>query len=284
MINLVGIVKYDKKVIDENISYIQKLTEANEEELRKMLLEYPTIMTKLDTHFDRTQTFLKIYMDMPLEELRKFIKRFPLFLTSDSENVLPILKLPNNLKWDKKEFYDFIIQNPKVFLFKHTQIINVISLITQYKIKSSEVFEILKKYPDLLIANRYSMLEKKLELFDLLKLRKSTIRNLIKTYPFILLKSYNSFVNKVYYFKNDLGIHIEDIEIYPIIFVFNLNKDIKPRCELMKKYNKWIPFKEVFSLTPEEFINRIGAKKEDYVEYESGPLHERDIMFRYIPH
>jgi hypothetical protein len=75
---------------------------------------------------------------------------------------------------------------------------------------------------------------------------------------------------------------IENTDIYPIIYVFNLETDIKPRCEIMKKYNKWIPFKEAFSLPLDQFAEKMGVKKSE-VDSLTSPsmLHERDIFFRY---
>ena len=176
---------------------------------------------------------------------------------------------------------NLIKRDPKFLIFRYTQVENIIKQLSAFDIKPSQTFELVKQYPDILISNRYSILEKKLELFTDLNLNKSTIKNLIKRYPFILLKSYNSFVRKILYF-NDLGMKIESIDIYPIIFLFNLETDIKPRCEIMKKYNKWIPFKEAFSLTPEQFAERMGVNNSEY-DNNSSPslLNERDIFFRY---
>lgn len=153
----------------------------------------------------------------------------------------------------------------------------------KYDIKSQEVFSMIKQYPELLIANRESLLEKKLKLLDELIPQKSTMRTLIRMYPFILLKSYNSFVKKVLYFNKELEKNILDLDIFPIIFVFNFNTEIKPRCELMRRLNIWMPFKEAFSLTPEEFTKKLNV---DFAEYEKlkedpSPLFERDLLFRY---
>ena len=174
-----------------------------------------------------------------------------------------------------------IEQNPKVFLFKQTQLTNVVSLLTKQGLKSKEVFEFIKEYPDLLLANRYSLLKNKLELFEQLKMNRDTVKNLVLTYPFILLKSYNSFINKVFYFNKELRMDIEEIDIYPLIYAYNLNRDIKPRCELMKKYNKWLPFSEAFSMSVEDLAKKLG--EENYqVQSDSGsPLYERDLLFRY---
>jgi hypothetical protein len=147
-------------------------------------------------------------------------------------------------------------------------------------IKTKETFELVKVYPDLLLANRYNILKKKLLLFQDLQMNKSTIKNLIKNYPFILLKSYNSFIDKVFYFSKELNMNIEEIDIYPLIYLYDLNRDIKPRCELMKKMKKCIPFKEAFSMSVEDLANKLGASNPASVG-DSGPLYERDLLFRY---
>jgi hypothetical protein len=183
--------------------------------------------------------------------------------------------------FDKQEVKELIKRDPKFLIFKSTQFDNVIKHLNSLDIKPAQIFEMIKQYPDILLSNRYSILEKKLELFNDLNLNKATIRNLIKRYPFILLKSYNSFVKKVLYF-NDMGMKIESTDIYPLIYVFNLDTDIKPRCEIMKKYNKWIPFKEAFSLTADQFAEKMGVNKSEFDSYASPSLlHERDVFFRY---
>lgn len=187
------------------------------------------------------------------------------------------------MKFDRKEWRALIEKDPRVYLFRHTQMTNVVSLLRYHGVSNKEAFEIIKQYPDFLLANRYDLLRKKFALFNQLKLNKSTIRNLIKLYPFIMLKSYNSFVNKVFYFHQELKMDIEDIDIYPLIYVYNLQKDIKPRCELMKKYNKWLPFNEAFSMSIEDLAEKLNVKAEDKAikPSDASPLQERDLLFRY---
>lgn len=151
---------------------------------------------------------------------------------------------------------------------------------SQIGLKAKETFEFVKIYPDLLLANRYNILRKKLLLFGDLQMNKTTIRNLIKNYPFILLKSYNSFIDKVFYFSKELNMNIEEIDIYPLIYLYDLNRDIKPRCELMKKMNKWISFKEAFSMSVEDLAKKLGTGSPDNIT-DSAPLYERDLLFRY---
>jgi hypothetical protein len=167
-------------------------------------------------------------------------------------------------------------------LFRYSQINNVVDLLRKYDLKYNEILQLIKDYPDLLISNRYSILKQKIDLFDQLNMEKSTVRNLIRNFPFIILKSYNSFIRKILYFKN-LQINITEMDIYPVIFVYNLNRDIKPRCELMKKHNKWIPFKEAFALSPDEFCKRLSVERKEFDElyHDSSPLFERDLTFRY---
>jgi hypothetical protein len=157
---------------------------------------------------------------------------------------------------------------------------NVFALLSQMGLKSKDTFEFVKIYPDLLLANRYNILQKKLLLFGDLQMNKSTIKSLIKTYPFILLKSYNSFIDKVFYFSKELNMNIEEVDIYPLIFLYDLKRDIKPRCEIMKKMNKWIPFKEAFSISVEDLAIKLGAGSVEEIE-NSAPLYERDLLFRY---
>ena len=194
---------------------------------------------------------------------------------------MDIFKTADRLKFNRQEWRKVIEQNPKVFLFKHTQVTNVVVLLTQQGLKGQEVFEFIKEYPDLLLANRYSLLKNKLALFEQLKMNKDTQRNLIKSYPFILLKSYNSFINKVFYFNKELKMDIEEVDIYPLIYTFNLNRDIKPRCELMKKYNKWLPFSEAFSMSVEDLAKKLGEENVEVSKEDGSPLYERDLLFRY---
>ncbi len=161
------------------------------------------------------------------------------------------------MKFPQNEWLEVIKTNPRVFLFKYTQIKNIQKFLFKYNICNNELFKIIKEYPDLLIANRYDMLRRKLALFEDLKINSVTIGNLIKAYPFVLLKSYNSFINKVYYFHKELKMDIEKIDIYPLIYVYNLERDIKPRCGLMKEYNVWVKFSEAFSMSVDELEVRL---------------------------
>ncbi len=196
---------------------------------------------------------------------------------------MEIFKTLNTLGINKQEFINFFEKDPKLFLFKSTHFKIIFSSLKKYDIKSQEVFSIIKQYPEMLIANRESLLEKKLKLLDELIPQKSTMRTLIRMYPFILLKSYNSFVKKVLYFNKELEKNILDLDIFPIIFVFNFNTEIKPRCELMRRMNSWMPFKEAFSLTPEEFTKKLNVDLSEFekLKEDSSPLYERDLLFRY---
>jgi hypothetical protein len=110
----------------------------------------------------------------------------------------------------------------------------------------------------------------------------ATIEKLIRTYPFILLKTYNSFVEKVFYFNKELKMNIEEVDIYPIIYIFDLNRDIIPRVNLMKKNNQWLPFKEAFSMSLEELAQKLNSKETISTNFDaSAPLYERDLLFRY---
>lgn len=184
------------------------------------------------------------------------------------------------MKINRQDFREIIEKNCKVFLFRHTQVTNVVTLLTKQGLRTKEVFNILKEYPDLLLANRYDLLRQKLQLFAELRINQSSIKNLVLNYPFILLKSYNSFINKVFYFKKELKMDIETIDIYPLIYVYNLERDIKPRCELMKKYNNWLPFSEAFAMTVDELALKLGANQTEVTKVDDFN-YERDLLFRY---
>lgn len=189
----------------------------------------------------------------------------------------------NTLGLNKEEFIEFFEKDSKLFLFRSTHFRIIFSALKKYDIKSKEVFQMIKEYPEMLIANRESLLEKKLKLLEELIPQKSTIRTLIRMYPFIILKSYNSFVKKILYFNKDLEKNILELDIFPIIFVFNFNTEIKPRCELMRRMNLWMPLKEAFSLSPEEFTKKLGVEIAEYekLKEDPSPLYERDLLYRY---
>jgi hypothetical protein len=60
-----------------------------------------------------------------------------------------------------------------------------------------------------------------------------------------------------------------------------LNRDIRPRCELMKKHNKWLPMSEAFSMSVEELADKLGIDRKEIKVEPIGPLYERDLLFRY---
>jgi hypothetical protein len=191
----------------------------------------------------------------------------------------------DNIKTDKKEWKKLILKNPKFLIFKHNHISNLFSLLSHKGIKASETFEFVKSYPDLMLANRHNVLLYKLSLFDKLQINKSTVKNLVKAYPFILLKSYNSFIDKVSYFSKELKLNIEEIDIYPIIYVYDLKRDIIPRCEMMKRANKWLPFKEAFSMSLEDLAKKLTISTEGLNSLNTGsensPVYEREMLFKY---
>jgi hypothetical protein len=281
-----NIVELTEETVLENINKIKnifKFTDGDKDNnsLNNFLSAYPILVTNISPDMPKIEFYFNLYLGISKTQFQEFIESFPLLVTVNVDNVLNIFRVVDNYKLDKKEWFEVVKKNPKVFLFRHSQINNIMNNLSEYKIKPKETFEFIKQYPDLLLINRHNLLIKKLELFQTLGMNKATIRNLIKTYPFILLKSYNSFINKVLYFTYELDMRIEDIDIYPIILVYNLERDIKPRCNLMKKYNKWIPFKEAFSMTPEEFAKKINISPSEFIEGDPSPLFERDLMFRY---
>lgn len=121
-----------------------------------------------------------------------------------------------------------------------------------------------------------------MQLLEKLNLENSTIRNLIRNFPFLLLKSYNSYVRKLQYLKS-VNMDLSEIDIFPVIFCFNLNSEIKPRIELMRTKNKYLPLKLVFAMDKTDFVNAINAKTEEYdkLVQDPAPHFERDLTFRY---
>lgn len=89
----------------------------------------------------------------------------------------------------KEEFRQFIENDSKLFLFRSSHFKNIFSYLKKYDIKAGETFNLIKKHPELILANRHSLLRKKLKLLDEIIIQKSTMRTLIKLYPFILLKA-----------------------------------------------------------------------------------------------
>lgn len=189
----------------------------------------------------------------------------------------------NSLGLNKEEFKDFLEKDSKCLLFKSSHFKNIFAFLRKYDIKASETFSLIQRFPELVIANRHSLLAKKLTLLEELIPQKSTIRTLIRMYPFVLLKSYNSFVRKILYFNKELEKNILELEIFPVIFVFNFYRDIKPRCEIMRRKENWLPLKEAFALSPQKFAEKIGVTEEEYNRYveNSAPLYERDLLFKY---
>ena len=80
-------------------------------------------------------------------------------------------------------------------------------------------------------------------------------------------------MNKVNYYNNCFDSKLQNSEIFPFLFLFNLRKDIVPRYlrhnqrfEIIKKYNRMFDLKTAFELTPEKFVDLIGADMD--VNYE----------------
>jgi hypothetical protein len=77
--------------------------------------------------------------------------------------------------------------------------------------------------------------------------------------------------------------NINEMEIFPVIFCYNLNTEIRPRIELMRSKNKFIPLKQAFSLDKKEFAKVINASEDDFNKLvrDPAPQYERDLTFRY---
>ena len=49
----------------------------------------------------------------------------------------------------------------------------------------------------------------------------------------------------------------------------------------MKNNNTWLPFTEAFSMSVEDLAKKLNVKIDEIKVKDSGPLQERDLLFRY---
>lgn len=224
---------------------------------------------------------------------------------------------------DSQKFmvFDFIKINPCILIGSAEKFLDIFNLFREkIGLHYNQTLNILSKTPDIMLTNKNGLLEKKIDLLLKLSMNKYVIKQLVKSYPFILLRSFNSFIKKHEFLKNTIGYKLDgDLEVYPLILLFNFEKEIKPKITLLKKLEakqeelrkkasiasilqkeealskneKLISLPKAFSLTKEEFCNEIGAKVEDYdkiVQSENQGkfsnkyninLEERDLVFHY---
>ena len=147
-----------------------------------------------------------------------------------------------------------------------------------------------------------------------------TIKQFIKHYPFILTKSFYSFIRKYEFLTGPCKYKLNgDLEIYPLIFIFDFYKEIFPKLTILTDVKiakeekekserigqvtlsektliymnyKLISVNQAFSLTKEEFCTEVGIPVSVYDELSVSKwgekekpdfpvVNERDLLFFY---
>lgn len=230
-------------------------------------------------------------------------------------------KLSNGSLEEKyKDFtgFELIELNPMLLLTSAEKMKMIfVSLKEKIGIDYPLTLDLIKACPDILFLNKNGLLEKKLDMLLKLNINRYTLKQLFKYFPFMLTRSFNSYIKK-YEFIKEQGYKLDGEEdLYPMILLFDYSTEIKPKLTILKNIEKKIlelkasenlaTFstlkKEVtgklisvswaFSLSKEEFCNEVGV---DVVEYntivdkankEKGSnkydldLEERDLVFSY---
>lgn len=219
----------------------------------------------------------------------------------------------------KLSLFDFLKYNPYMLCTSANNFKQLFSIFDEkLGIKPFTTLNIIRRCPDVVFCNRHKLLEKKIDLLLNMEMSKYVIRHLFKYYPFMITKSFNSYIKKYDFLKNDCKYKLkEDLEIYPLILIFDFETEIKPKLSLLKlieqaielkkakellasfsasadddkilKYSNYkvISPRKAFTLSKTQFCKEIGMKVEDYddlykkTESDKPDLHERDLLFYY---
>ena len=228
---------------------------------------------------------------------------------------------------------DNIIEN----MYKDYQIFNLVRLNPNILVTSGErlmlIFTTLKEKlgidyyltihmitqcPDIMFLNKNGLLEKKVEILLKINIDRFTLKQLFKKYPFMLTKSFNSYLKK-YDFLKGLGYKLNgDLNIYPLILLFDFNTEIKPKLTILNNIklkleeikrmenlasfsksdldnfnSKLISINRAFLLSKEEFCKEVNVPEEQYTQIVQTTineqvsnkydvdLEERDLIFSY---
>lgn len=219
----------------------------------------------------------------------------------------------------KLKLFEFIKTNPYMF-FTSTDNLEMMFKVFKEKlgVDSHLAFYLIVRCPDILYLNTHNLFEKKIDLLLKLDMDRFQVKHLIKHYPFMLVKSFSSYIKKYSFIKNDCGYKLNgDLDIYPLILIFDFNTEILPKLTILKKIedfqntvksgltrisdndqkNKYfnsrlISVSRAFSLTKEKFCEEVNINLEEYdalIGQEDNNksdllfpnLQERDILFHY---
>lgn len=90
---------------------------------------------------------------------------------------------------------------------------------------------------------------------------------------------------KVNYVVKTLGKPLTNEKAFPLLFHFNYNQTIRPRCELIRHNVKHFELHEVLSLTDDQFCLAYDIKPEDLEKKKAErPVRdEKDKLWAYVP-
>lgn len=218
------------------------------------------------------------------------------------------------------ETYDLIKLNPLILLTTASKFKMIFETLKEkIGIDYYVIVDIISKCPDILFINKNGLLEKKIDFLLKLNASRFVWKQFFKAYPFMLTKSFNSYIKKYEYLKS-LGYKLNgDFELYPLIYIFDFSKEIKPKLTIIKNIehkkrlqvekkritsfdsqenlseleNEVISISDAFSISKEEFCKKTGVSIEEYDKITNEVinenlnnkykmnLNERDLVFSY---
>ena len=89
---------------------------------------------------------------------------------------------------------------------------------------------------------------------------------------------------KVNYIVKTLGKQLVNEKTFPLLFYYNYNQLIKPRCELLREKLNYFELEHVLPLTDEQFCMTYDIRMEDLrrKKAERPANEERDILWSYV--
>eukprot|EP00340_Litonotus_pictus_P009554 CAMPEP_0170515792 /NCGR_PEP_ID=MMETSP0209-20121228/2190_1 /TAXON_ID=665100 ORGANISM="Litonotus pictus, Strain P1" /NCGR_SAMPLE_ID=MMETSP0209 /ASSEMBLY_ACC=CAM_ASM_000301 /LENGTH=387 /DNA_ID=CAMNT_0010800449 /DNA_START=279 /DNA_END=1445 /DNA_ORIENTATION=- len=271
------------------------------------LWEYLEILKNL-----KTEVITACEWNLENSRIKRDIDRKDFFKvkTLGEEKVSRDISNPIDVEISKFRIFDFIKLNPYALLTEPKRFNEIFSVFKErLGIDKQMTLHLMKRCPDIMYLNRKGLVNRKVDLLlGMMNENRFTVKGLIKAYPFILVKSFSSLIKKFSFLKNDCGYNLDnDLSIYPLLLVFNFEKEIKPKLTILNRiekahlgneennvYNKGkvISVKKAFSISKTDFCTSVNIPEEEYTSLEQNSaktdgesllpnFEERDILFYY---
>jgi uncharacterized protein (DUF1697 family) len=76
-------IEYPVEDFTKNLSNLQNFMKINEEELRRLVLEYPFLLNANETKYKESFRYMNLFLNINLDQFIAIVKKEPLILRTD---------------------------------------------------------------------------------------------------------------------------------------------------------------------------------------------------------